>query len=301
MSATALISTSRFSNPSAQGIFLHGIVPSAKPAVRTTLPTVEERVDSAAGFEKPIVPTMSLFQRVTQPKVLIGVGVALTTIGVIGAAYAFPVATAAHAVTIGQAARSTLIHTHAFLQPGLAANALLLDMALKTTGIAASIAMPVVSPALSMAIVGVLGGIAAIYVANKVWTASKVVICSAASFALNTLDKALCQSGPGWLLKTVVILPVYSAFSAVFGSSAQAPVSQSEPSEKQQTVANPEKAQEIREDKAQELSPPVTMRDNPGMSKPAAAAAAVLTLGLMGALFYQSGMNLSDFAPIESV
>ncbi len=151
------------------------IVPARVALVATPAPAqpiAPGQVVEAPQEAAPTVaqPTKNLFQTVTQPKVLIATGVALTAIGIGVAAYMFPATATAYAATIGNASQAAVVHTGNFLQPGIAAHAIFFDLAFKTVILpGVKISVPVLLPVISTAVVATIGIIAISYIAMKIF------------------------------------------------------------------------------------------------------------------------------------
>jgi len=156
----------------------------------------------------------SLFQALTQRKVLIAAAAVLSIAGIAataGAAYYFyPVATAAYAAIAGNAGRAALMNTHQlFIQPGFANTLFMANFALQAAIIpAAKITLPVLLPVISTAIVTTLCALAALYVANRVWIAAKAVIWGAGSAVVNKFGQELDKTYVGMAAKSVVVSTV---------------------------------------------------------------------------------------------
>ncbi len=159
-------------------------------------------------------PKKSLFQTLTQRKVLIAAGAVLGVVALGGAAAVayscYPVATAAYAAAVGNAGRAAVINTHQlFIQPGLANTLFMANLAMKAAIIpAAQITLPVLLPVISTAIVTTLGTLVLICVANKVWIVAKAAAWSAGSAVANKFGNELDKTYVGTALKTVVVTTV---------------------------------------------------------------------------------------------
>ncbi len=175
-------------------------------------PVVPEDLDPTPAKTADVESKKSLFQPLTQRKVLVAAGAVLSIAATAGAAYYFyPVATAAYAV-----GRAVAMNTHQFIQPGLANTLFMANLAMKVAIIpAAKITLPVLLPMISTAIVTTLGTLALLYVTNRVWIAAKAVIWGAGSAVVNKFGQELDKTYVGMAAKAVVVATV-SPFVAPF-------------------------------------------------------------------------------------
>jgi hypothetical protein len=178
---------------------------------------VKEKTAQVAA--KTVTPEAkkTLWQTVTQPKVLIAAATVLTVAGGAAAYYFFPVATMAHAVTAGHAGRAVAMNTQQLLiRPGFANSLFLADLVLKAAIVpAAKITLPILLPVISTAIVTTLGTIILLYVANQAWKAAKYAIWGAGSAVVNRLGHECDQTYLGMGVKAIVtttVSPLISPF-----------------------------------------------------------------------------------------
>lgn len=201
----------------------------AQAPARTVAPVSTAIVvakDSKPAQTVAAEPKKSLWQTLTQRKVLIAAGVVLgvATLGGAAAAayYFYPVATAAHAVTVGQVGRAAAMNTHQlFIRPGFANTLFFANLAMKAAVIpAAKVTLPLLLPVISTAIVTTVGTLILLYVANKAWQAAKAAMWGTGSFVANKFDEQLTQTGLGrgakWLVGPLVstaVSPIVSALA----------------------------------------------------------------------------------------
>jgi hypothetical protein len=150
----------------------------------------------------------NVFRTLTQRKVLIVSGSALTALGIGGAAAYFfnPVTTAAHAAAafkIGSAAAMSA--NLVLIQPGYANTMLIADVLMKVAVMpTAQITGAVVLPMLSTAIMTTLGAFLLLYVGNKVWEATKVAVWGAGSAVVNKFGEELDKTYAGQAVKFAI-------------------------------------------------------------------------------------------------
>ncbi|HEX2579367.1 MAG TPA: hypothetical protein VHK67_03075 [Rhabdochlamydiaceae bacterium] len=159
-------------------------------------------------------PKKSLWQTITQPKVLRVAGIILgvtAMAGLGGAAAAaayhyYPVATVAQATAVANAGRIVALNTHQLLiLPGVENVLFYAMMAINTAIIpAAKVALPVFLPAVSTAVVSTLTTLVILYAANRVWQAAKNVVWAATSAVANAFGKELDKTYPGMAVKAIV-------------------------------------------------------------------------------------------------
>lgn len=211
-------------------------------------------------------PKKSLFQTLTQRKVLIAVGAILGVAGVAGAAaaayYFYPVATAAHAATVGHAGRAVAMNMQELvIRPGFANTMLMANLAMKMAVIPAAHASSiVVLPMIGTVVMTTLLTLGILYVANKVWKAVEATIWGAGTAIANKISEQLDQTGLGKGVKMLgrgaqwLVAPVTSFIKSV----ATAAEASSEELPQIESSANPKKA---RANKAQS-NPPSTVLEN---------------------------------------
>ena len=159
-------------------------------------------------------PKKSLWQTVTQPKVLKVAGVilgaaAMVALGGVAAAAAYqyyPAATLAMAKVTSDTGRFVALNTHQLLiAPGIENVLFFMTIAVKTAIIpAAKVAIPIILSAISTAIVSTLAILAALYVVNRAWQAVKTAVWAAGSAIANAFGKELDKTYAGMAAKAVV-------------------------------------------------------------------------------------------------
>ncbi|HEX4839072.1 MAG TPA: hypothetical protein VFU89_01370 [Rhabdochlamydiaceae bacterium] len=218
----------------------------SKPlALTSSVPSVEEVEEEASQDQTdPTVaePKKSLWQTVTQPKVLkvaaiiLGVAAMVALGGVVAASYYAPIVTFAQTPAVvqagnfvahytthqlvpaaAQAGRFVALNTHKLLiVPGFENVWFFATMAMHTAIIpAAKAALPVVLPVISTAIVGTLAVLATLYVANRVWQAVKGVVWGAITAVAHAFGRELDKTYVGMAAKavvTTVAAPLIEAF-----------------------------------------------------------------------------------------
>ncbi len=258
-------------------------VNTQSPAFGVVVPAVEAKTTQAVKKTLDTQPQKSLWQTVTQPKVLIVAGTVAAVAGAAAAYYFFPVATAAHAVTIGNTSRAVAMNTHQlFIRPGFANALFLADMALKIGVIpAAKMSLPLLLPVISTTIVTTLGTLVLLYVANQAWKAAKAAMWGAGTVVANRFSHECDQTYVGMAIKKIVVLTA----SPFMPSNQPAPaleiddvaqedevVVQSAPLQITGSIADPS-IQVITKEEAQEIEASKAKRNTRGKKATAAARA----------------------------
>lgn len=201
---------------------------ASKPAstalvVRETKPA--KTADTKPAKTADVEPKKSLFQTLTQRKVLIVAGVILGVAVLGGAAaaayYFYPVATTAHAMMVGHAGRVVALNTHQLLiRPGFTNTLIMAKMAKAAIVPVAAASGKVILPALSTVIVSTLGAFGLLCAANKAWKLAKSAMWGAGTTVANKFDEQLTQTGLGrgakWILGpavSTIASPIVSAFA----------------------------------------------------------------------------------------
>lgn len=186
-------------------------VPSNSFGVIPAQTTAEAKTAQVVKKTLGIPPQKSLWQTMTQPKVLIAAGTMGAVAGAAAACYFFPVATAAHAATMTAAGRAVAINTHQLLiHPGIANSLLLADLLLKIAVIpAVKFSLPFLLPVISTVIVTTVGMLILLHVANKVWDVAKVAMRKVLSAFIRRINHECDKTYTGMAFKKFVIMSLF--------------------------------------------------------------------------------------------